>query len=372
MITVTAKNNHQQASTRLALSVAQPPTAAVTAPAITPNGGTFVSSVSVSLQTSTSGASIYYTTDGTTPTQSSKQYTAPFTLTTTSLVKAQAFQSGMTPSSLASAWFTKSAPSFDFSLSNSGNKSVTAGSSVTNTISAALVSGSTQAVTYSVAGLPSGSTASFSSANCGPTCSSTLTISTSGSTPAGTSAITVAATGGGVTRTTSFNLTVSLPTVATPTISPNGGSFSGSVSVTLQTATSGASIYYTTNGSTPTQSSTPYTGAMTLTSSATVKAIAFKSGSNPSAVESAAFTVVTSPAQLTLTWQDNSTNESNFGVERKTGTNGTYAQIALVAANTTSYVDTSVTHGVTYCYRVDATNSSGASAYTNEACATVP
>jgi fibronectin type 3 domain-containing protein len=111
---------------------------------------------------------------------------------------------------------------------------------------------------------------------------------------------------------------------------------------------------------------------MTLTSSATVKAIAFKSGSNPSAVASASFTIVTPPPQLTLTWQDNSTNENNFGVERKTGTSGTYAQIALVAANTTSYVDTSVTHGVTYCYRVDAINSAGASAYTNDACATVP
>ena len=70
-----------------------------------------------------------------------------------------------------------------------------------------------------------------------------------------------------MTKTTAFTLSVTLAlTVATPTITPNGGSFSGSVSVAMQTATSGASIYYTTNGSTPTQSSTLYTGAMTLTS----------------------------------------------------------------------------------------------------------
>jgi hypothetical protein len=371
-VNVTGKNKLYKATTSFSLSVTQPATIAVGTPTITPDGGTFTDAMTVSLQTSTSQASIYYTTDGTSPTQSSKQYTAPFTLTNTSLVKAEAFKSGMTPSAQASAWFTKDT-AFDFSLSNSGNKSVTAGSSVTNTISAALVSGSTQAVTYSVAGLPSGSTASFSSASCNPSCSSIFTISTSGSTPAGTSAIAVAATSGGLTRTTSFNLTVNLPTVATPTISPNGGSFTGSTSVTLQSATSGASIYYTTDGSAPTQASNPYGGAFPLTSSAVIKAIAFKNGFNPSAQASATFTIASpSVAQLTLTWQDNSTNEDNFAIQRKTGTSGTYAQIAMVAANIVSYVDSSLTPGLTYCYRVDAINSAGASSYTNEACAVAP
>jgi hypothetical protein len=143
--------------------------------------------------------------------------------------------------------------------------------------------------------------------------------------------------------------------------------------VTLQSATSGASIYYTIDGSTPTQSSNLYAGAFTLTSSAVVKAIAFKSGSNPSAQASASFTIAApSAAQLTLNWQDNSTNEDNFAIQRKTGTSGTYAQIAMVAANIVSYMDNGVSSGVTYCYRVDAINSAGASAYTNEACATAP
>src|SRR5439155_26687862 len=172
---------------------------------------------------------------------------------------------------------------FDYAISNSGDRSVNAGSSVTETISGALVSGASQAVSFSISGLPSGATGSLSSTSCTPTCSTVLTISTSGSTPAGGYPITITSAGGGLKRSTVFTLSVTFAlTVATPTITPNGGSFSNSVSVTAQSATSGASIYYTTDGSTPTQSSTLYTGAMTLTNSAPISAKAFKSGYNPS------------------------------------------------------------------------------------------
>jgi parallel beta-helix repeat protein len=180
---------------------------------------------------------------------------------------------------------------FTFALSNSGDKSVVAGSSVTNSIATTLISGSSQTISFSASGLPSGATGSFSSTSCTPSCSTVLNISTSGATPAGNFPITVTSTGGGVTKTTAFTLSVTLAlTVATPTITPNGGNFSGSVSVAMQTATPGASIYYTMNGSTPTQSSTLYSGAIPLSSSAVVKAMGFKSGLNPSSEASASFT----------------------------------------------------------------------------------
>jgi Chitobiase/beta-hexosaminidase C-terminal domain/Family of unknown function (DUF6298) len=366
-VTVTAIGGAVSKTTSFNLTVNLPTLAA---PTISPNGGNYTGSVSVTLQAANSGASIYYTTNGTTPTQSSALYTGAFTLTNSTTVKAKAFKNGSNPSSEASASFTIT-PMFNFALSNSGDRSVVAGSSVTNTITANLSSGTTQAVSFVASGLPTGTTASFSSGSCNPNCSSVLTIITTTSTPAGSSTLTVTANGGGVTKTTTFSLTVSLPTVATPTITPNGGNFTGSASVTIQTATAGASIFYTTNGTTPTQSSILYTQPFTLNTTALVKAKAFKSGSNPSGEASASFTIVSAqPAQLNLTWQDNSTNENGFQIERKTGTNGTYVQIASLAANVNSYLDTGLTNGTTYCYRVRAVNNSQTSGYTNEACGT--
>src|SRR5215207_3146669 len=71
--------------------------------------------------------------------------------------------------------------------------------------------------------------------------------------------------------------------------------------------------------------------------------------------------------QLTVTWSDRSTNEDGFRVERKTGT-AAYAQITQKSANVTSFIDSTVTAGITYCYRVRAFNAAGNSGYSPEAC----
>ena len=77
--------------------------------------------------------------------------------------------------------------------------------------------------------------------------------------------------------------------VPVPTITPNGGIYTNSVTVTLSDTASSASIYYTLDGSTPTGGSTLYTGSFTLTNSAIVHAIATAPGLVNSGVASASF-----------------------------------------------------------------------------------
>ncbi len=87
------------------------------------------------------------------------------------------------------------------------------------------------------------------------------------------------------------------PTVATPNINPGGGSYSGPTNVTITCATDDAAVYYTTNGSTPTTlDNYLYNGgSVYLARVVTLKAKAFKSGYNDSAVASATYTINSGP-----------------------------------------------------------------------------
>ena len=80
-------------------------------------------------------------------------------------------------------------------------------------------------------------------------------------------------------------------TVATPTFSVEEGEVESGTSVTITCATPGVKIYYTTDGTDPTASSTEYTSAITVTEVVTIKAIAVKDGMNDSAVASAGYTI---------------------------------------------------------------------------------
>jgi hypothetical protein len=79
-----------------------------------------------------------------------------------------------------------------------------------------------------------------------------------------------------------------------------------------------------------------------------------------------------SASEIDLAWNDNSTNETGFKVERATNHLGPFTQITVTPANATTYADRGLAVSTTYYYRVRATNSSGNSTYSNTAYATTP
>lgn len=171
-------------------STTPPQTPQATAPSFSPVAGTYTSAQTVTISDSTAGATIYYTTDGSTPSTSSTKYTTAIAVSSTQTIQAIATASGYTNSAVASAVYT-----------------------------------------------------------------------------------------------------INIPAATTPTFSPGTGTYTSVQTVTISDTTAGATIYYTTDGSTPTTSSSKYTTAISVTATETIKAIAAASGYSNSAVASAVYTM---------------------------------------------------------------------------------
>jgi len=165
----------------------------VAAPVISPDGGVFDETLSVTLTCSTPDTEIWFTTSGADPTNQAPSllYTnAPIAVTESVTLKARGFKTGFTPGSIATATFTG-------------------------------------------------------------------------------------------------------PKVKTPVITPSGGTFSATQSVTITCATTGTTIRYTLNGANPQETDTAYTSPLTLTHTATVKTRAFRSGLIASDTAQSTFTLFT-------------------------------------------------------------------------------
>jgi hypothetical protein len=160
-----------------------------------------------------------------------------------------------------------------------------------------------------------------------------LNLKVAASAASGIYPITITASGGGHVHTA--QILVQVLAVAAPVFSPAAGSYATSQQVTLTDATPGTTLYYTTNGAIPTGSSTRYTGAIPVSTTETIQAIAVASGYAPSSVASAAYTIVSAASSGCPTG-------SGSCVDQFTGASGTAlstynSQWVLAGGNGTIY-----------------------------------
>ncbi|MGC9159117.1 MAG: chitobiase/beta-hexosaminidase C-terminal domain-containing protein, partial [Terracidiphilus sp.] len=186
----------------------------------------------------------------------------------------------------------------DFSLTTQNPKLLIAPSGAgTSILALAPINGFTGTVTVAAGNLPPGFTvtpAALSLSLAAPA-TDTLTISLAASVTAGTYPLTITASGGGHVHTAQILVDVQTPTP--PTFSLATGTYNSPQTLTITDAYPRATIYYTTNGTTPTTASTVYTGAITVSTTETLEAIAVASGYAPSPITTATYKfVVAAPA----------------------------------------------------------------------------
>jgi hypothetical protein len=198
-------------------------------PTFSPAAGTYSLAQSVTLSDTTSGASIYYTTNGATPTTSSTLYNnVAIPVNSTETIEAIAVATGFTQSAMGSATYTIQAPPPpDFSVSVApASQSVAAGGGTTYTVTVGSLNGFGGVVGLSVSGLPTGATPGFNPSTVTGSGTSTLTVTTTTSTASGTYPLTITGMSGSLTHTTSITLTVSAAQQPNFSLSASPGSLS--------------------------------------------------------------------------------------------------------------------------------------------------
>ncbi len=312
------------------------------APSFSPSAGTYTSAQTVAITSTTSSANIHYTTDGSTPSATvGTIYSGPVSIGTTSVLSAIATETGFTDSSVTSGTYTINSGS-----SGGGGTTVSfEAESLTNTPSGATSSvqtdvnssggkweelaatGTGQSISYAIPSVTAGTyqvqmeykgltsrgiqQLSVYGSNQGSTLDEysagqtypTTTFGTVTFSSTGTHTIKLTVTGknasstGYVLSADKFTFVAQSGggpgTVAAPSFSPGGGTYTSVQNVSITTSTSGASIRYTTDGSTPTSTTgTLYSGtAVNITATTTLQAVAFASGMNNSPVTSATYTI---------------------------------------------------------------------------------
>jgi uncharacterized delta-60 repeat protein len=241
----------------------------IVTPVINPGGGTYSSDQSVTITCSTSGATIRYTTDGSAPSGSSPAYSTPILIAgdgTNMTIKAFATKSGMPDSAIASEVY-----SIDYSQVSTPLLSP-AGGAYNSDQSVTITCGTIgAAIHYTIDG---------SVPNAGsPLYSTPIPVAGHGTNKTIKAIAEKTLMADSTIKSESY--IIQYDQVATPVINPAGGTYNSNQNVSITCSTSGATIRYTTDGSTPNSGSPAYSGSIPVAGNGTnmtIKAIAMKSG----------------------------------------------------------------------------------------------
>jgi len=243
------------------------PTPTVNDPAFTLPAGTYDHDISVGMTCATDGASIYYTIDGSTPSSASTKFTSDITITTTTTLKAIACKDGYNNSNIIEARYVIEKQILDQVKAPSMDPG--AGSFIGSILVYITCETQDASIYYTTDGTEPDTTSNLYRFPL--TFNETTTLKAKafkeGMLPS---------------ETVTAEYTNDTDKVQTPEFIYPGGTFVGSKTVAIRCLTEGAKIFYTTDGTTPTNNSTQYIVAFKLTESATVKAIAYKEGMSPS------------------------------------------------------------------------------------------
>jgi len=240
----------------------------VATPTFSPDGGNYDSATNVLISCATDGAIIRYTTDNTEPNSTSPQFSGFLIIQTNATLKAKAFKPGWISSPTKTATYT------------------------INSVLAPVMSPSGGSYT----------TPMNVSLFC-VTEGAQIHYTTDGSTPTGTSAVyntpihidanTTLQAKAYYLGNSPSSVTTGIYTmlVSTPAFTPAGSSYPIPQNVSIECSTANAQIYYTTDGSIPTETSNLYTHPLNVSSNSTIRAKAFKNGWTPSGTSTSTYLI---------------------------------------------------------------------------------
>lgn len=248
----------------------------VATPTFSVEAGTYFEAQNVTITTTTEGATIYYTTDGTEPTTESNVYTDPIAVSTDMTIKALAAKDGMDNSAVASATYTIVTPiSVAEALTATTGASVYVQGTITSITEVNLsYKNATYVISDISGGIPQNEMIIYRGKYVGGADFTSLDQIHVGDVVIVSGTIGVHNEKNQLAQGNQIE-TISAPAVAALVFTPDGGGFMGETDVTITCATTGSAIYYTTDETTPSKSSTPYTAAIHINTTTTIKAIAY-------------------------------------------------------------------------------------------------